>query len=55
CRRAERLILRLSEEALVEEPVMRYINRLSDYFFVLARKEVWRTTGGEIIWDKSCD
>ena len=55
CRRAERHIYRLSEEALVEEPVMRYINRLSDYFFALARKEVWRTTGGEIIWDKTCD
>ena len=55
CRRAERHIYRLSEEALVEEPVMCYINRLSDYFFALARKEVWRTTGGEIIWDKTCD
>lgn len=55
CRRAERQIFRLGEDVLVEEPVMRHVNRLSDYFFALARKEVWRTTGGEIIWDKSFD
>ena len=39
CRRAERCILRLAETgALVDDNVTAYINRLSDYFFVLARK-----------------
>ncbi len=38
CRRAERIITRLAEEAPVNERVVRYFNRLSDYFFVLARR-----------------
>ena len=38
CRRAERIIIRLSEEEAVDERIIRYFNRLSDYFFVLARK-----------------
>jgi cob(I)alamin adenosyltransferase len=38
CRRAEREIIRLSEELFVPETVIKYINRLSDYLFVLARK-----------------
>lgn len=38
CRRAERNILRLAEEGeYVDEQVMAYVNRLSDYFFVLSR------------------
>ncbi len=38
CRRAERIIIRLSEELIVPENVIKYINRLSDYLFTLARK-----------------
>lgn len=38
CRRAERIITQLSGEDAVDELVIRYFNRLSDYFFVLARK-----------------
>jgi cob(I)alamin adenosyltransferase len=38
CRRTERLIIRLSEELYVPENVLKYINRLSDYLFVLSRK-----------------
>jgi cob(I)alamin adenosyltransferase len=38
CRRAERIITRLSEDTAVDEIIIRYFNRLSDYFFVLARK-----------------
>lgn len=38
CRRAERIITQLSEEVVVDELLMRYINRLSDLFFVMARK-----------------
>lgn len=37
CRRAERRILALREQAHVDEAVIRYINRLGDYLFVLAR------------------
>lgn len=38
CRRAERAICRLDEKDAVPEAVLCYINRLSDYLFVLARK-----------------
>ena len=38
CRRAERCIVALSEEATVSPEVQQYINRLSDYLFVLAKK-----------------
>ncbi len=54
CRRAERDIYRLAETAPVEEPLLIFINRLSDYFFVLARKECLLHNGDEIIWDNTC-
>ncbi len=38
CRRAERYVLRLSQESIVPEDVVQYLNRLSDFLFVLARK-----------------
>jgi cob(I)alamin adenosyltransferase len=38
CRRAERLVIKLSEEVFVPDNVLRFYNRLSDYLFVLARK-----------------
>jgi cob(I)alamin adenosyltransferase len=38
CRRAERLCVALSEAEKVDPVIVRYLNRLSDYFFVLARK-----------------
>lgn len=37
CRRAERCIVRLSHEVTIEPEVIQYVNRLSDYLFVLAR------------------
>ena len=38
CRRAERIIVDLNGHEYVAEIVMKYINRLSDYLFVLSRK-----------------
>lgn len=38
CRRAERSVLRVAENEKVEELVYKYLNRLSDYLFVLSRK-----------------
>jgi cob(I)alamin adenosyltransferase len=38
CRRAERLAVHLSEDSFVDEKVVTYLNRLSDYLFTLARK-----------------
>jgi len=33
---------------------MKFINRLSDYFFVLARFNNYTTKQDEIFWDKDC-
>lgn len=38
CRRAERLTVHLAGESTVDEKITIYLNRLSDYLFVLARK-----------------
>ncbi|PJA06854.1 MAG: ATP:cob(I)alamin adenosyltransferase [Flavobacteriales bacterium CG_4_10_14_0_2_um_filter_32_8] len=38
CRRAERIVSQLSELEIVDEMIIIYLNRLSDYLFVLARK-----------------
>jgi len=38
CRRAERHTIRLAQSQPVEEKVIRYLNRLSDFLFVLARR-----------------
>ena len=54
CRRAERNICRLAETVEVEESLLIFMNRLSDYLFVLARKECIREDGREIIWDYTC-
>lgn len=54
CRRAERRIYTLIEIAPIEDNVLIFINRLSDYLFVLARKECIKNNGEEIIWDYTC-
>ncbi|MBP6979150.1 MAG: cob(I)yrinic acid a,c-diamide adenosyltransferase [Lentimicrobiaceae bacterium] len=38
CRRAERLVIRLANEKPVDPLVIKYLNRLSDYLFILSRK-----------------
>jgi len=38
CRRTERCILRLSQDVNIQEDILCFYNRLSDYFFVLSRK-----------------
>jgi len=50
CRRAERRILSLSETAAVDELVIKYVNRLSDYLFVLSRKVAHDMGVAEINW-----
>ena len=54
CRRAERRIVALSEVAQISPETLQYVNRLSDYLFVLAKKINFNTGVSEIIWQKVC-
>jgi cob(I)alamin adenosyltransferase len=51
CRRAERRLLELARDETVNEASRRYLNRLSDLLFVLARVQA-RVEGGEVFWRK---
>jgi len=50
CRRAERITTQLSDESNINPQVLMYLNRLSDYLFVLARKLTFDTKSIEIPW-----
>lgn len=50
CRRCERLVSHLSEENEVHPVVIVYLNRLSDFLFVLARKVLLDHHKVEISW-----
>lgn len=49
-RRAERRIVEMEKTYPVEELIIKYVNRLSDYFFVLARKLLMDDKTEEIVW-----
>jgi len=51
CRRAERLVVALAALEPVHPPVIRYLNRLSDALFVMARYENHREGVPDITWD----
>jgi cob(I)alamin adenosyltransferase len=55
CRRAERLAVRLSRKEQVGPEVVRYLNRLSDTFFVLARWVSLKLGEKEVLWDRNVD
>ena len=48
-RRAERDTAALASMTPINEEVLRYLNRLSDYLFVLAR-DANREAGGDVLW-----
>ena len=50
CRRAERLAVHLHEIDPTDEMVIKYLNRLSDYLFVLARKLSFDLNADEVKW-----
>jgi ATP:cob(I)alamin adenosyltransferase len=54
CRRAERCIYKLRETEEVDELLLKYVNRLSDYFFLFARKQNFLKNIDEIIWENTC-
>ncbi|HTN19602.1 MAG TPA: cob(I)yrinic acid a,c-diamide adenosyltransferase [Pelobium sp.] len=50
CRRAERQVVHLAESEFVDEKVIIYLNRLSDYLFTLSRKVVFNNKNEENTW-----
>ena len=50
CRRAERLAVHLDHQEPVEQLTIQYLNRLSDYLFVLARKLTFDLNAEEVKW-----
>lgn len=54
CRRAERRILTLSESCTIAPELLAYVNRLSDYLFVLSRKMNFNEGNAEIFWNNPC-
>jgi cob(I)alamin adenosyltransferase len=51
CRRAERRVITLSRDEAVGPFVVRYLNRLSDALFVMARYENLKRGAPDILWD----
>lgn len=54
CRRAERRIDTLAEKTVIDPTIVGYVNRLSDYLFVLAKIINFNARQEEIIWQNSC-
>ncbi|MEO5700261.1 MAG: cob(I)yrinic acid a,c-diamide adenosyltransferase [Casimicrobiaceae bacterium] len=52
CRRAERAVVALAATEPVSEPTRRYLNRLSDLLFVLARTLNRAAGGHDILWQR---
>lgn len=50
CRRSERLTFQLAAETAVDEKITTYLNRLSDYLFVLSRMLNMDNGSAENIW-----
>ncbi|MEH6308499.1 cob(I)yrinic acid a,c-diamide adenosyltransferase [Olivibacter sp. CPCC 100613] len=51
CRRAERIVVHLAASSEVSGNIIIYLNRLSDYLFVLARKIAKDNNTQEVIWN----
>ncbi|SMP32865.1 cob(I)alamin adenosyltransferase [Algoriphagus winogradskyi] len=51
CRRTERIVTELAAMEPVSELIIQYLNRLSDYLFVLCRKMAQELNVNEVIWN----
>jgi len=50
CRRCERLVVELASSEPIDELIIQYLNRLSDYLFVLSRKITQDLGVNEALW-----
>ncbi len=51
CRRAERGVVTLAHAEVVDQPLIIYLNRLSDLLFALARRANHRAGVSDIVWE----
>lgn len=54
-RHCERLLLTLSKEEAINPETLPYLNRMSDWFFTIARYLLSREGKGEVVWLKAAD
>ena len=52
CRRAEREVISLNQQDTIAPLAIQYLNRLSDYFFILARYLAKQLEVDEVLWHK---
>jgi cob(I)alamin adenosyltransferase len=50
CRRCERLVVELASDEIIDALIIQYLNRLSDYLFVLSRKITQDLGVKEALW-----
>lgn len=55
CRRAERRVVTLARTEPINEETRRYLNRLSDLFFTMARAANFRAGAGDVEYVRSAD
>jgi cob(I)alamin adenosyltransferase len=51
CRRAERYVVKLAQDQMVPEEIIIYLNRLSDYLFMLARNTSFELGIEDVPWE----
>ena len=51
CRRAERIVIALNDQEPVDSLVVKYLNRLSDFLFILGRKMADELNAEEVKWE----
>ena len=54
CRKVERFIVKIIDEELVDIVILKYLNRLSDLFFVLSRFANFIIGDDELTWNPNC-
>ena len=54
CRRAERCMYKINRSDKIDAKALIYINRLSDFFFILSRKQNFVKKIDEILWKNTC-
>ena len=53
CRRAERLVVTLAKQMQIPEDIPKYLNRLADLLFIMARYENKHSGVDDVLWDRN--